>query len=336
MNLTKRSQIAIGVDLMGSSNEPPFLLKALVALAPTLPDGVEIVPVGAPQYEEAARPLRYVKATQSIEMDEHPLLALRRKKDASICVGMRLLKEGSIDAFVSAGNTGALVSSAKMILSTLPGILRPALLALMPTKKNPVAVIDVGANVQARATHIVQFALIGAAYSKARGIQKPSIGILNIGSEALKGTSELRLAYRELQNFKNAPFEFAGNIEGTSVFDGNVDVLVTDGFTGNIFLKTAEGIASLILDRVNAHIPRAELEKLRPQMDDLQRHLHYAEYPGALLAGVKGIVIKCHGYSTPQAFVNGVKEAVRLASENFIQILQNKLDQFHLRRSRPE
>jgi glycerol-3-phosphate acyltransferase PlsX len=241
-------------------------------------------------------------------MDEHPLHSLRRKKNASIPVGMRLLKEGKIDAFVSSGNTGALVSSAKMILSMLPGIHRPALLALMPTKKNPVAVLDVGANIQVKAQHLVQFAHVGAAYQKARGIDHPTVGILNIGSEALKGTSELRLAYQKLLNLKNAPFRFAGNIEGKSVFDGDVDVLVTDGFTGNIFLKTAEGIASLILDRLHAHIPASELKKLN--ISDLQRHLHYAEYPGALLAGVRGIVIKCHGYTTPQGFANGVLGAI--------------------------
>src|SRR5690606_30454754 len=149
---------------------------------------------------------------------------------------------------------------------------------------------------------------------------KPSVGILNIGSEALKGTSELRLAYRELQKLALAPFRFAGNIEGKSVFDGEVDVLITDGFTGNVFLKTAEGITSLILDRIHAHIASTELEKLHPQLHDLQQHLHYEEYPGALLTGVQGIVIKCHGYSTPHGFANGVRGAVELASQKFIQI----------------
>jgi glycerol-3-phosphate acyltransferase PlsX len=117
-----------------------------------------------------------------------------------------------------------------------------------------------------------------------------------------------------------------GNIEGKSVFDGDVDVLVTDGFTGNVFLKTAEGIASLILDRIRTHIPPDALKKLEPQIEDLQRHLHYAEYPGALLAGVQGIVIKCHGYSTPRGFANGVLGAIDLVSQNFIQILQEKLN----------
>ncbi len=303
--------LKIGFDLMGNDNAPPALLKALRELS--LPTSVELVAIGTPAFEAEAAPFRYVAAQEVIGMEEHPLLALRRKRNASMSVGLRLLKEGKLDAFVSAGNTGALVSSAKMILSTLPRILRPCLVTLMPTKKNLVAVLDVGANIQAKACHLVQFASIGAAYQKARGIPHPTVGLLNIGSEPLKGTSELRLAYGELQNKKG--FRFAGNIEGKTVFDGDVDVLVTDGFTGNVFLKTAEGIASLILDRIQ--LPSTELQRFQS--------LHYAEYPGALLAGVRGIVIKCHGYSTPKAFKNAVLGAIELAHERFVQKLMNEL-----------
>lgn len=301
----------IGVDLMGNDNAPRILLDALKGT--TLPAGVQLAVIATPDFKNDAPPFQFIPASEVIEMDEHPLLALRRKKNASMNIGMRLLKEGKIDAFVSAGNTGALVSSAKMILSTLPGILRPCLLTLMPTKKNPIAVLDVGANLQVKASHLVQFASIGAAYQKVRGIQMPSVGLLNIGSEALKGTSELRLAYHQLQG--KTSFRFAGNIEGRSVFDGDVDVLVTDGFTGNVFLKTAEGIASLILDRLQ--VPPSEFKNFQS--------LHYAEYPGAILAGIRGIVIKCHGYSTPKGFTNAVLGAIELAKEGFVQKLLNDL-----------
>ncbi len=304
--------LKIGVDLMGNDNAPQALLDALKDII--LPRDVKLVAIGTPDLEKSAFPFGFAAATEVIGMEEHPLLALRRKKNASMSVGMRLLKEGKLNALVSAGNTGALVSSAKMILSTLPKILRPCLLTLMPTKKNPVAVLDVGANVQFKAAHLVQFASIGAAFQKTRGIQIPNVGLLNIGSEALKGTSELRLAYHELQK-PNESFRFAGNIEGTRVFDGDVDVLVTDGFTGNIFLKTAEGIASLILDRIQGS--SSELKKFQS--------LHYAEYPGALLAGIRGIVIKCHGYSTPKGFTNAVLGAIELAKEGFVQKLLNDL-----------
>jgi phosphate acyltransferase len=311
----------IGVDIMGSDNAPLALVDALKELH--LPSGVELILICTPKFQKEAYPFQVVPSSEVIEMDEDPLAALRKKKNASVYVGMRLLKEKKIDAFVSAGNTGALVSCAKMILSTLPGISRPCLLALMPTKKNPVAVLDVGANIEVKAAQLVQFAQIGSVYQQARGIRNPSIGILNIGSEALKGTQERREAYSILK--KNKSLLFAGNIEGKSAFDGEVDVLVTDGFTGNIFLKTAEGIASLILDRLHAHIPTTEIRKLAPILDDLQKHLYYAEYRGALLAGVRGIVIKCHGYSTPRAFATGVLGALDPVAKNFLESFKNNL-----------
>lgn len=303
--------LKIGVDLMGNENAPHDLLDVLKGTS--WPSNVDLFAIGAPEFAKMALPFHYVAAPEVIGMEEHPLFALRRKKNASIPIGMRLLKEKKLDAFVSAGNTGALVSSAKMILSTLPKILRPCLIALMPTKKNLVAVLDVGANVEAKAAHLIQFASIGAAFQKTRGIKHPTVGLLNIGSEPIKGTSELRIAYHELQK-KSDSFRFAGNIEGKTVFDGDVDVLVTDGFTGNVFLKTAEGIASLILDRIKLS---SEVKKFHS--------LHYAEYPGALLAGIRGIVIKCHGYSTPKGFMNAVIGAIQLAKEGFVQKLLNEL-----------
>lgn len=313
----------VGIDLMGSDNAPAALLSAAATLSPSLPSHIELIAIGTPDCEKIARSngLMFQAAREAIGMEESPLLALRRKKQSSLCVGLRLLNEGKLDSFVSAGNTGALVSASKMILGTFPNISRPALLALMPTKKRPVAVIDVGANLQAKAAQLVQFARLGTAYQEARGISNPRIGILNIGSEASKGTSEIRLAYKKLAKLPS----FAGNIEGKSVFDGEVDVLVTDGFTGNIFLKTAEGIATLVLDRLHAHIPQSGLKEIQVHLDDLQRHLHYAEHPGALLCGVTQVVIKCHGYSTPEAFANGIRGAIELASCHFIELLKNQL-----------
>lgn len=303
----------IGVDLMGNDNSPNVLLESLKRLS--LPQGVRLCAIGTAEWKKNAEPFEYIATPDFIGMEESPIMAIRKKRNASLCVGMRLLKEGVFSALVTAGNTGALVSSAKMILSTLKKILRPALLTLMPTKKNVVAVLDVGANVQAKAAHLIQYALVGTAFQKTRGIDKPIVGLLNIGSEPIKGTSDLRLAYHELQTMVNRPFHFAGNIEGKSVFDGEVDVLVTDGFTGNVFLKTAEGMASLILDRIASH--DNELKKFQ--------FLHYSEYPGALLAGVKGIVIKCHGYSTPKGFANGVLGAIELCQANFLQKLAHLL-----------
>jgi glycerol-3-phosphate acyltransferase PlsX len=290
------------VDLLGSENTPERLYRAVDALS--LPKGAELILIGPPSL-----PVQ-IPCTEFIRMDEDPLIALRKKKEASLYLGLRLLKEKKADAFISAGNTGALVSASKMVLSMLPGLLRPALLAHIPTKKEPVAVLDVGANVPSKTAHLVQFAQMGVAYKKALGCPNPRVGLLNIGQEALKGTHDHRQAYRELQSL---PIHFVGNVEGREVFDGDVDLLVTDGFTGNVFLKTAEGIASLILDRLAEH-----KEVFRDKLSDLQRHLHYANYPGALLIGVRGIVIKCHSYSTPEAFAGAVLGALQLASSSIL------------------
>lgn len=312
----------IGVDLLGSDNDPASLLDAAASLLPRLPKAVRLVLIGHPELEASIpKAFDFLPAEEAIGMDEHPLRALRKKKNSSTLVGLRALKEGKIDAFVSSGNTGALVSASKMLLGTFPGILRPALLALMPTKAKPVAVLDVGGGVQAKAAQLVQFAKLGAAYQMARGIEQPRIGILNIGSEASKGTSEIRLAYRRLEKLPS----FAGNIEGTLVFDGAVDVLVTDGFTGNVFLKTAEGIANLVLDRL-ADIPEGPRNEIQKHLNDLKRHLHYSEYPGALLCGVNGAVVKCHGYSTPEAFANGLAGAVEFASCSFVKTIKSRLE----------
>ncbi len=324
---SRKAEIRIGIDLMGSENSPQVLLQTSEFLASRQPSHIKLIAIGAPDLAASTK-LSYVAATETIELDDSPLTAARHKRDASVCVGLRLLKEKKIDAFVSAGNTGALVCLAKMTLSMMPGLLRPALLALMPTQRRPLAVLDVGANVQCKAVHLVQFALMGAAYQRARQISLPTVGLLNVGSEAMKGTSQVRLAYQELHREAALPnpfFQFHGNIEGKAVFNGDVDVLITDGFTGNVFLKTAEGLASFILDKLNKNLPQNILEQMQDQLRDLQRHLHYAEYPGALVCGVQGIVIKCHSYSSPEAFASGIREAIRIASEDFLQIIQNKL-----------
>lgn len=307
----------IGIDLMGSDNAPSSILDAIETLAPSLPPHVELVAIGAPDCAKRTN-VRFYRAPDLIEMDENPLLALRRKKKSSISIGMRLLKEKTIDALVSAGNTGALVSSAKMILGLFPGLSRPALLALMPTKRGTVAVLDVGANLQGEASLLVQFAYLGSAYQKTRGVQKPKVGLLNIGSEPLKGTSEIRLAYQTLKNLQNAPFSFSGNVEGKSVFDGEIDVLIADGFTGNVFLKTSEGITSFILDQLSTHL------STDPHINELRHRLYHTEYPGALLAGVKGTVIKCHGYAKPESLMHGIQGAVEFVSRDFVSGLQSQ------------
>jgi glycerol-3-phosphate acyltransferase PlsX len=263
--------------------------------------------------------IRCVTVTEVITHEDDPLTSLRRKKDSSICVGMRMLQKQELDAFVSSGNTGALLASATLFLRLIPSIERPALLTLLPTKHKEIAVLDVGANVSAKTEHLIQFAIMGSAYQKTRGIKRPTVGLLNIGVEAKKGTPELREAYKRLQTLFNeeGSSQFLGNIEGRDVFKGDVDVLVTDGFTGNVFLKTAEGIAAFMLEELQ--------QNGLNDLSDLKKRLHYAEYPGALLCGVEGIVVKCHGELNLQSLQSSLNSILRLIDHSFLPHLKNHL-----------
>ncbi len=319
--------IKIGIDLLGSDTPPEVLLKAICQSSFLFQrkEPVHLVFIATSDFKKkvfaSAKKLNkrffsFCVAVDSITMEDNPLFAIRRKKKSSMAIGMRLLKEGRIDALVSAGNTGALVSLAKVYLPMFKSLSRPALLALMPTETKKMAVLDVGANVNIRAKHLIQFALLGIAYQKACGIKKPIVGLLNIGSEAKKGTAEIKKAYLDLRKTADLKhFKFIGNIEGKEVFQSPLDVLVTGGFTGNVFLKTAEGITNFILSR---------LQNLNDEfLQELNKSLHYAEYPGALLCGLDKVIVKCHGYSTPESFVAGAKEAMHLIATNKLEKMKN-------------
>lgn len=268
--------------------------------------------------------------TEGITPEEDPLTAVRHKKNSSISRAMQMLAKHELDAFISAGNTGAIMASASLCLPMLPGIDRPALMVLIPTKIEPIAVLDVGANVHFKAENLLQFALMGIAYQKARGVVSPTVGLLNIGEEKQKGTKEVRKAYEMLQKLnKNAPVNqpiFVGNVEGRDVFHGNMDVMITDGFTGNVFLKTSEGIAGFILDQLQNLGPIESLPGLKSIIQMLRHRLHYAEYPGAILCGVEGIVFKCHQESSPDAFIHSIKSADRLVKHFFLEKLKIELN----------
>ncbi|MBS0629677.1 MAG: phosphate acyltransferase PlsX [Verrucomicrobia bacterium] len=324
----------IGIDLLGCDTLPEQLLKSLINLpleGSHPPKFTLFATEDVFSKVNVPEDFNCQVVTEVITMDEDPLSAVRRKKDSSILVGMKQLKKYEIDAFISAGNTGALLASATLSLPLLPGIDRPALVTLMPTKLEPVAVLDVGANVNVKAENLLQFAKMGIAYQKTRGIQHPTVGLLNIGEEKQKGTAELRKAYEILETLnQDAPFDapiFIGNIEGRNVFHGNIDVLITDGFTGNVFLKTAEGIASFILDQLEKVKLVETIPQLKSMINPLRHRLHYAEYPGAILCGVEGIVIKCHGESTPEAFANSIRGASHLVRNFFLEKIKAELFQ---------
>lgn len=210
------------------------------------------------------------------------------------------------------------------MLPMLPGIERPALLATLPTKKGRIAVIDVGGNIYCKAHHLVQFAQMAGAYKLCiEAIACPVVGLLNIGVESKKGTHELRKAYQLLKKqsiaSKGQPsMQFIGNIEGREIFDGALDILVTDGFTGNVLLKTTEGAASFILNYLLSSTKGLLREEMTGVFDNLQHKFGYEEYPGAIVCGIEGILIKCHGNASTNAIVNSVNEAIHLVKKKFI------------------
>jgi phosphate acyltransferase len=328
MSNQQQNKPVIGIDLLGNDNSPIDLLNDLLKYTANREDS-DFVFLGTEDTynyflkNSPSNNMSFSLVKDTISIEDNPLFAIRRKKNSSISIGMKLLKEKKIDALVSAGNTGALMASAKMMLPMLPSISKAALLALVPTKKSPLVIIDVGANINCKASHLTNFAKIGIAFQKIRYIDKPIVALLNIGSEEKKGTIELRKAYQQLNELakKNKNFSFLGNIEGKEVFNGDVNILVTDGFTGNIFLKTAEGLASFMLDKISESSNVNSIVAF----EDLKKRLHYESYPGAILCGFDGIVVKCHSYSNSKAIIKAINGAIDLINKDFIKVLTKNL-----------
>lgn len=333
----------IGIDLMGSDRSPAVLFKAIEQAAEEFPEVDLVVFITQASLDEilshssASFPLRkahleFQIVSDVIEMQDEPLLAIRQKKNSSLMLGLRLLRKRYLDGFVSAGNTGALIAGATLSLPLLPGIKRPALLATLPTEKGNVAIIDVGGNVSCKAYHLVQFAQLGVAYQRCcQNIEEPRIGLLNIGVESKKGTSEVRQAYQLLQELaQRGKLQFIGNIEGREVFQGAVDVLVTDGFTGNVLLKTSEGVSSFILHQFHEAlqdiiVPEQRLAILRY----LQHQFDYEEYNGAIICGVDCVAVKCHGQSSAKGLFRGIQGAIQLVQNGFIHQIKQQLALSH-------
>lgn len=322
---------------MGSDGSPKSLFEAAWQAAQQLTPPCSIVVIGTHSVIRELREtvtssgarIEFHSVHEAIAMAEEPIRAVSRKTSSSLVVGIRLLKKRYLNAFVSAGNTGALIASAALQLPRLPGIQRPALLASLPTVTGSIAVLDIGGNVSCKAHHLVQFAHMGAAYqSCSEGIEIPNVALLNIGVEPKKGTSIVRQAYQILNDTCRAPdskMKFHGNVEGRDVFQGNIDVLVTDGFTGNVLLKTSEGVASFIFDYIEDALKEAPSERLRQLFYNLKHNFSYAEYPGAFVCGVEGIVIKCHGDSNTKAMLSGINGAIHLVNANLIPKLKQRL-----------
>ncbi|PWU16635.1 MAG: phosphate acyltransferase PlsX [Chlamydiae bacterium] len=325
-----KSSLSIGIDLMGSDAPARELLEIILLHYSSFDDPIYLTLFGTSEvFQGISSPsasISFFPVQEAIYMHELPLVAIKRKPNSSLCVGICMLKKGHLHAFISAGNTGALMSSAKIHLSSLSGLKRPALLTLFPGHQSEIALLDVGASISYKATHLVHFAAMGIAYQKSRGIACPKLALLNIGSEAKKGTPELRDAYQTLQHLSDKnDFIFIGNVEARNVFQTELDVLITDGFTGNIFLKTSEGIAFNILKMIGDIDKETHSLSLQRALHELHQKLDYSKYPGALLAGIDKIIIKCHGEGSSSSILSSINNACQLIKYNFIDKVKEQL-----------
>ena len=315
--LTRR----VVVDAMGSDHAPHPEIDGALAAARDFQ--IRVVLVGQPERvlpelkrcgwrKQGDRGVEFVEAAEVIGMDEPVATSVRRKKRSSLRIGAKIVAEGLADGFVSAGNTGAATATAKMVIGTLPGVDRPALAALLPTKAaKPVLILDVGANSDCKPYHMAQFAIMGDAYSRAvLGTQRPTVGLMSIGEEEAKGNELTKEAFPLLRDLSS--LNFVGNVEGRDVFTGQVDVIVTDGFTGNVMLKLCEGLQEAVISMIRRELSASTITKAgavlaRPAFRNLKKRLDYAEYGGAPLLGVRSIVILGHGNSNARAIRNAVR-----------------------------
>jgi phosphate acyltransferase len=315
----------IAVDAMGGDRGPDEIVAGALAARG---DGVEPVIVGDSGLDTHG--LELVPAADVIEMHEKPAEAVRAKPDSSLVTAVRTVAEGQADAVVSAGNTGAVLAAGLLELRRIPGVMRPAIAVPIPTERGPSVLLDAGANADARPEHLLQFATMGAVFAaEILGVDRPTIRLLSIGEEREKG-NQLALEAHEL--LAASDLDFAGNTEGRDILRGAADVVVTDGFTGNVVLKTLEGTIGTILDALRAEItatPRGKLGGLliRPAARRLRHQLDPDTYGGAYLLGLRGLAVVAHGNSSRTAIANAVRLAARGVDHDVVGRLEARLPQ---------
>jgi glycerol-3-phosphate acyltransferase PlsX len=335
--------VTLAIDAMGGDHGPTVTIPAALEYLKQSPSDT-IVLVGIPDVIEkelralAVQPgenLRVHPASQVVGMDEKPQSALRGKKDSSMRVSINLVKSGEALACVSAGNTGALMATARYVLKTLPGIDRPAIASYLPTKKGQVCMLDLGANTDCSAEHLLQFALMGSTLVTALEHRpEPSIGLLNIGSEDIKGNEIVKQAAELL---RDSDLNFFGNVEGNDIFKGTTDVVVCDGFVGNVALKTTEGLAQMLGDFLREEFSRGIFTKLAavialPVLKAFKRRVDHRRYNGASFLGLKGIVVKSHGSADVLAFRCAIERAAEEAREGMLSHISEHIEKWHHKR----
>lgn len=328
----------IVVDAMGGDNAPGEIVKGAIQAIQHYND-LNVILVGKEDilkeelrlYNFSEERIEIHPASQVIGMDESPAKALRKKKDSTIVKGLDLVKKGMAAGFVSAGNTGAVMAGALLNLGRLPGIKRPSIATLFPSKSGNTLVIDAGANVDSKPENLLQFAIMGQIYLQhILKIDNPRVGLLSIGEEKKKGnqlTSDTFSLLEEDERINN----FVGNVEGRDIFNGNCDIVVCDGFVGNVVLKTTEGVASFIFDLLKDTLTKNIMTKfgallIKPFLKDMMGKVDYRQYGGAPLLGVNGVVIISHGSSDATAIMHALKIARETVNRNVVTLIEERIN----------
>jgi len=335
----------IAVDAMGGDHAPQVNVDGAIAAAQEF--GISSLLVG--RSAELTRLLgeagyrgseiEVVEAPDVVSMDEPATAAIRKKRNSSIRIAANCVRDGRAEGLVSAGHTGAAMVSAKMVVGTIEGVDRPALAAILPNLAGHCLLLDVGANPDAKTQHFKEFAVMGSIYAQLLfGKKKPSIGLMSIGEEDSKGTDRTKEAFKTL---KETGLNFIGNVEGRDVFNGSVDVIVTDGFTGNVILKVSEALAEMVEKLLREEIKKTLKASVgfllsRSAFRSFKSRLDYSEYGGAPLLGVKGCVIICHGRSSAKAVKNAIRLAAEFSRQKLAQKIQSSIADLHSREAQAQ
>lgn len=328
------------VDAMGGDNAPQAVVEGCTLALAEIPS-LEIILTGSEEkiseelskYNYDRKRINIINATEVIDMAEPPVDAIRNKRDSSLVKGMRLLRDGEGSVFITAGNTGAAIAGATLIVRRIPGVKRCALAPLLPAEKGKVLLIDGGANTECRPSYLAQFALMGSIYmQKMEGIPSPRVGLVSNGAEEEKGTELTKAAFKLI---KDMPVDFRGNAEGRDLLSGDYDVIVCDGFTGNVILKFLEGVAGALFSMLKQELKaslrtKAGAALAMPAFRSFKKRLDYTEYGGALLLGVSGGVMKAHGSSNAKAIKSTLRQAAGFIQGDVVNVIKEEISKISL------
>ena len=338
------------LDAMGGDNAPDATIKGAVRAINQIEADILLVGntevinqkvkefYGKNDISEVSPRIKVHHTTEMIEMEDTPTVAIKHKKDSSMVVGFNLLKEGKGDVFISAGNSGALLTGATLLVGRIKGVDRPALAGILPAYKSRLVLMDCGANTNCKPINLLQFAQMASIYLETTiGVKNPRVGLLNIGTEETKGNELMKESYKLLkEQSKELGVNFIGNVEGRDAFSGNVDIVVTDGFTGNNFLKAVEGLGKFVKRTLSESLKKNLISKIAalPSMPAIKRFaksVDYKEYGGALFLGVKQPVVKAHGSSDAKVFEFTIKQAEQFVKNKAVEKLKEQFDKLNLR-----